>query len=304
MDTRYLSYILTIARKKNMTKAAEELFVSQSSLSQYLTKLEQELGTPIFFRARGELTLTPAGRLYVEAAQQVIQIKEQLYKDIAGLDNKGHITIGCTSQFALVALAEVVPKFKAYYPDYRVEITEQSLPALTGMLLDENIDLGLMAANTIKPFDTEHADVLRREEVLFALPTDHPYIQENPDGPIRQDDFIKRFGDENFLMSRKGSTLRVLADQLFHKYDFEPSTVCETNSIMAAQIMVSNGSGVTFLGESCTENGGPVACYSLEPKLYRLNLLARRKHWILNDAEKLFCRLIQEWFQPDRRRAP
>lgn len=299
MDTRYLTYILTIARKKNMTKAAEELFVSQSSLSQYLTKLEQELGTPLFFRARGELVLTPAGQLYTEAAQRVIQIKEQLYKDIANLDNKGHITIGCTSQFALLALTEIVPKFKAFYPDWRVEITEQSLPALTKMLLEENIDLGLMAANTVKPFDKEYADVLREEEVLFALPTDHPYTRENPDGPIRQEEFVKRFRDENFLLSRKGSTLRVLADQLFEKYGFEPSAMCETNSIVATQIMVSNGSGVTFLGESCTKEGGPVACYSLEPKLYRLNLLVRRKHWILNEAEQMFCRLTREWFQPE-----
>lgn len=297
MDTRYLTYILTIARKKNMTKAAEELFVSQSSLSQYLTKLEQELGTPLFFRARGELVLTPAGQLYIEAAQQVIQIREQLYKDIASLDNKGHITIGCTSQFALLALTEIVPRFKAYYPDWRVEITEQSLPALTKMLLEENIDLGLMAANTIKPFDAELADVLRKEEVLFALPTDHPYTRENPGGPIPQAEFVKRFRDENFLLSRKGSTLRVLADQLFEKYHFEPSAMCETNSIVATQIMVSNGTGVTFLGESCTREGGPVACYSLEPKLYRLNLLVRRKHWILNEAEQLFCRLTREWFQ-------
>ena len=48
MDTHYLNYILTIAEKRNMTKAAQELFVSQSSLSQYLSKLEQELGTPLF----------------------------------------------------------------------------------------------------------------------------------------------------------------------------------------------------------------------------------------------------------------
>ena len=170
MDTRYLTYILTIARKKNMTKAAEELFVSQSSLSQYLTKLEQELGTPLYFRARGELVLTPAGQLYTEAAQRVIQIKEQLYKDIANLDNKGHITIGCTSQFALLALTEIVPKFKAFYPDWRVEITEQSLPALTKMLLEENIDLGLMAANTVKPFDKEYADVLERRKCSSPCP--------------------------------------------------------------------------------------------------------------------------------------
>lgn len=123
MDTRYLTYILAIARKKNMTKAAEELYVSQSSLSQYLTKLEQEIGTPLFFRTKGELTLTPAGKLYTEAAEKVIHIKTQLYKDISSLDNKGHITIGVTSQFGLRALTEIIPKFKAAYPDYRIEIT-------------------------------------------------------------------------------------------------------------------------------------------------------------------------------------
>lgn len=53
MDTKYLKYVLTIARKKNMTKAAEELYVSQSSLSQYLSRLEQEIGVPLFIRAKG-----------------------------------------------------------------------------------------------------------------------------------------------------------------------------------------------------------------------------------------------------------
>ena len=53
LDTKYLNYILTIARRKNMTKAAEELYVSQSSLSQYLSRLEQEIGDPLFIRAKG-----------------------------------------------------------------------------------------------------------------------------------------------------------------------------------------------------------------------------------------------------------
>ena len=78
MDTKYLTYILAIARKKNMTKAAEELYVSQSSLSQYLSKLESELGTPLFFRSKGSLSLTPAGKLYVAAAEEVIRIKDHL----------------------------------------------------------------------------------------------------------------------------------------------------------------------------------------------------------------------------------
>ena len=86
MDTRYLTYILTIAEERNMTRAAKKLYVSQSSLSQYLTRLEQELGTPLFLRTRGELVLTPAGELYAQAAKKVLGIKKQLCKDIAELD--------------------------------------------------------------------------------------------------------------------------------------------------------------------------------------------------------------------------
>ena len=92
LDVKYLNYIITIAKKKNMTKAAEELYVSQSSLSQYVSKLEQELGTPLFLRAKGELVLTPAGILYVNAAQKVIAIQKELYQDIGELDLRGHIT--------------------------------------------------------------------------------------------------------------------------------------------------------------------------------------------------------------------
>ena len=89
MDTKYLKYVLTIARKKNMTKAAEELYVSQSSLSQYLSRLEQEIGVPLFIRAKGELLLTPAGELYVEAARKVIQIQKDLYHNIKAISPLG-----------------------------------------------------------------------------------------------------------------------------------------------------------------------------------------------------------------------
>ena len=63
LEIKYLNYIITIANERNMTKAAEKLFVSQSSLSYYLSKLEQELGTPLFFRQKNELLPTPAGHL-------------------------------------------------------------------------------------------------------------------------------------------------------------------------------------------------------------------------------------------------
>ena len=88
--------------------------MSQSSLSQYLSRLEQEIGDPLFIRAKGELLLTPAGELYVEAARKVIRIQKDLYQDIRSLNNKSHITIGVTSQFGLRMLTEIIPAYRSF----------------------------------------------------------------------------------------------------------------------------------------------------------------------------------------------
>ena len=93
MDVKYLNYILAIAKHKNMTIAAEELFVSQSSLSQYLSRLEQELGTPLFYRTKTELVPTPAGELYIDSAKKVVAIQKELYHNIAALNHRGNIEL-------------------------------------------------------------------------------------------------------------------------------------------------------------------------------------------------------------------
>ena len=147
--------------------------------------------------------------------------------------------------------------------------------------------------------------------MLFAVCSSHPYngkdspplsggsAQKNPPGILSRRDLKTVFGGENFLLSRQGSTLRVLTDQLFEELDFSPSAVCETNSVFANLGMTARGIGVTFIGESCKNSAEPVTYYSLDPPLSRLNLLVRRKNWRLNEAEEHFCDLIREYFSAE-----
>jgi len=296
MDTRYLTYILTIAKKENMTKAAEELFVTQSTLSQYLSKLESELGTPLFYRSKGRLTLTPAGSLYIEAAKKVMSIKNDLYQNIQNIENRGHITVGVTSQFGLTMLTDIIPEFKVRYPDIIIEISETNLPGLTRMILEESIDCGIMAINDINPFSPDQVTILREEEVLFSIPIHHPYRKINPNKPIRIEEFAENFGEDNILLSKKGSTLRRLTDMVLNNASWIPITVCETNSISTTRSMVAMGIGVTFISESCAMDREHVAYYSVEPKLTRLNALVTRKNWIQNQANQFFCHQIAEYY--------
>ena len=298
MDTKYLTYILAIASKKNMTKAAEDLYVSQSSLSQYLAKLESELGTPLFYRSKGSLSLTPAGQLYVDAAKKVLHIKDNLYRSIQNIDNRGHITIGVTSQFALTMLTELIPPFKQQFPDVTIEISETNVPALTKMLLEENIDCGIMALNTIPPFSPDQVDILRREEVYLALPKNHPYCKKNPSHPITIQDLAANFSEENILLSKKGSTLRNLTDQTIEAAQIMLSTICETNSIIATRSMVAMGIGIALIGESCATDQEQIAYYPMIPPLHRLNAFVRRKNWTMNNPENHLREQILQYFPP------
>ena len=294
MDTRHLQYILTIAQKQNMTKAAEELYVSQSSLSQYLGKLEQELGVPLFERTRNKLLLTPAGERYVEAARKILDIEKETYADIRSLNNRSHITLGLTSQLCLRMLTAIVPSFKKEFPEATLEITEANVISLTRQLLEENIDCAVMAVHDTSAFSQDQVDILGTEEILLAVPKNHPYCQKNPGEVVAWKDIQK---EDNFLICRKGPTLREVTNQLFSALQFDPSTMCETNSIITTRAMVAMGIGITFIGKSCKQDESKIHYYRLEPPLTRKFALIRRKNWVLHTPEQRLCEEIKKYFK-------
>lgn len=296
MNTRYLIYLLTIAERKNMTKAAEELHVSQSSLSQYLSKLEQEVGTPLFVRLKGELRLTPAGRLYMDAARKILQIKDDLYEDLHVLSNSSRISVGVTSNFGLEMMAALVPAYKKEYPDINIEISETNVPTLTRLIQAEEIDCGIMALNSITPFAPEQVHVVRQEEVYFAVPVSHEYYRNHPQGTINYKDFSNYFKNEDFILGKQGSTLRYLADKLFSSVNIFPHIMCETNSISAIRSMVSTGEGVSFIGKSCATDRSKIAYYSLQPTLQRYNAFVCRKSWNIRKPEQVFIQHVEAYF--------
>ena len=292
MDVKYLNYILAIANRHNMTKAAEDLFVSQSSLSQYLSRLEQELGTPLFIRSKGELSLTSAGVLYVEAAQKVVKIQKDLYQNIAALSQKGRIRVGVTSNWGLRMLTEIIPLFREQYPGITIEITETSLPAFKKALTEGTLDVGLASDVSTDPYGSL-VQVLREEEIFLAISMFHPYALTHPSGtPITAEEVKTNFAGDSLLLSKKGASLRMIGDQFF-----EPVAVCETNNISATRSMVAQNAGVAFISESCSVNRNHIAYYPLSPAMKRLNLVVHQKDWVLNEPEQAFMDYILNYFK-------
>ena len=89
MDLHHLEYIVEIAKERNISKAAQNLHISQPTLSIYLSKLEQELNLKLFHRANNVLTITEAGQKYAKTCQQILDLKESLYKEL--YSDKNHV---------------------------------------------------------------------------------------------------------------------------------------------------------------------------------------------------------------------
>ena len=295
MDTRYLSYIIEIANEKNMRKAAEKLYVSQPSLSQYLAKLEQELGTPLFMRAKGELIPTKAGQMYVDCAQKMLDMKNELYQNIAQITNTGHINVATTSIWSLRMISELIPKLKREFPEVSMELFEGNLMPTEKLLEEKSIDIAFVATNSVRKFEG-CSQILGQEEILFAIPSCHSFCAKEPDKKeLSAAELSAAFSGENFILPRKGSTIYGAIGGFLKECNISLDGVCAVNHMTTVTNMVSRNVGVAFIPKTCLMPDAPITYYSLRPKIFRLSAVIYRNDRPLTRAELRLIEMAKEY---------
>lgn len=278
-----------------MRKAAEKLYVSQPSLSQYLAKLEQELGTPLFKRVKGELLLTKAGKMYVDCAQKMLDMKTELYQDIAELTNTGHINVATTSIWSLKMVSELIPKIRKEFPEVSLELFEGNLMPTEKLLEEKSIDIAFVAINSVKKFDG-CSQVLGHEEILFAVPSGHPYCSSpNAKKELTAADLSAAFQNENFILPRKDSTISRAISSFIKECNINTEGVCSVNHMATVSNMVASRVGVAFIPRTCMQPDAPITYFSLSPKIYRLSAVIYRNDRPLTKPESRLIEMAKEY---------
>ena len=301
MDVKYLTYVLEMANQKSITKAANALYISQPSLSQYLSKLEGELGTPLFVRTKNELLPTPAGELYIAAAKEVIEIQKQLYSNIATLSQTGQIRVGLTSKWAMDVLSDIMPLFQERYPLVTVKIYQNKYDNMVQFLNSGKIDLAVMAApnEELDSFNYPY-EVLRQEELVFAISKKHPLNKEmSIEKNYTMAEISEMFKKESFVLSDNGSSIRIMTDQIFRKHHFTPFCCCDVNSNRVQLELVSKGMGVCFIPVSYANPDIGIEYYHMGPTISRANLVVFRTSGNSSEIERYFADLVKshKYFQ-------
>lgn len=299
MDLKHLRYIATIAQEKNITKAAEKLFISQSSLSYMLSTVEKEIGMPLFVRHKNGVELTAAGGKYYSAAKKIVATYDNLLKDLQSMNEDVRINIAASSVWGTQLFSELIPMFRRKHPNVSFNLTQVELFYLDAELKDDMIDFAFIS---LSPFEklSNNMRVLRNEPLLLAIPACHSYVKKNSGDCITPEDFIQYFSNDTFLLSRAGSANRIVAQHLFDQLNFSPANIFEVNGIALTRNMVAKGEDVAFIPLSGCESDNSVHYYHLEPEIYRLNVLVSKPLSNYNDLQKAFYKYVFVYFAREK----
>ncbi len=248
MDFRELQYILTVAKTKNITKASELLRISQPSLSQFVHKVERDLGCELFYRGYRSLILTPAGEEYVHTARLILLQREELEQKLNDLSKmeRGKLVVGITSQRGGHMLPKVISEFKKNYPGIELKISEKlTSDDLEKMALEGECDV------FISNLPLAHEEITYRvltDDILYLVlpPTYRLPYKISQFTFERVLELLHSLRDEDFILPPPIMKLGRLVASLFDILGDKPKVMFETHNIDTAQYMVLNGIGVTF----------------------------------------------------------
>ena len=302
MDLRYLEYIIEIAKCQSISRAAEVLCITQSTLSQYLSKLESEIGVKLFDRQRNGMMLTPAGTLYVDTAKRMIEEKNELYNQIADIakGQTGSFSVGITPHWGSMVISQIIGRFTAVYPGVTIKIKEDTAEPLIRSLQDGSLDMAIMPMVDNTSI-MEGSLLLQTEPLVMALPEtwvkDIPLQEAGSPFPHCGVEILK---DKPMVLSRGDTTIRKLENQCFEKVGFKPKVVSSLNSHMGAIIMAKNGVGGTFVPLSCAIKAEGVRFLMPVPEINWHVVISFKRDYHLHKSERYFIELVQKHFSDQK----
>ena len=303
MDLHLLENIVSIADEKSITRAAEKRFVTQSALNQQLAKLEEEMGTPLFIRQRGNWQPTEAGKAYLAAARQMLLLRKDAYARIADCAEKNsrHLSVGLIPERGVEMFTEVYPDFHRAFPHIQVEPVECNVTAMQRMISEGQLDLGLATLTQDQRDDNDY-HMLAQEEILLAVPAGHPLAAG---GRINwrqaKETDLARFAGEPFVRIYHRSTLYNLTQSLFDAAGFEPQVLFSTGSSVSKCRIVSLGLGCALLPATYAQADGSVVYFRLPQRPHWQVTLCSRRGSYLGRAEQCYIDLCRGYWQKKQR---
>ncbi|MGP3757083.1 LysR family transcriptional regulator [Streptomyces sp. IBSNAI001] len=243
MHFQQLAYFVAVAEARHFTRAAEEVHVSQPSLSQQIKALENELGAELFSRARGNIALTDAGEALLPLARRILADADTARHEVQELVQlrRGRIRLGATPSVCTGLLPDVLRAFHGAHPGIQLLIEEGGSHDLVRQLARGALDLALLVLPLPAASPALTTVELLHEDLVVVSSESRP-------APGRKGSVhIADLENEPLVMFRHGYDLRELTVAACRAEGFEPSFTVEGGEMDAVLGFVRAGLGIAVV---------------------------------------------------------
>lgn len=249
-----LRIIKALASEKNFTRAAEVLFISQPSLSKQLKILENRLGIRLINRNSNKVSVTDAGKLFLQYAERILALCEESCRALNDLEqgDRGSLTVGASQTIGTYLMPRVLALFAQSYPQITLKVQVDTTRIIAKDVVERNIDIAVVGGdvpeNLKKNLDIES---FVEDELSLIVPKSHPFATKS-NKIINKEDLYHL----NFITLNPNSTIKKFIDNILLQNQIETkqfNVIMQLNSLEAIKTAVSLGLGAAFVSSSAIE---------------------------------------------------
>ncbi|MFB7733361.1 transcriptional regulator CynR [Streptomyces sp. NPDC056112] len=289
LELRHLRYLLAVAEHGSFTRAAEDLRISQPTLSQQVRQLERTVGVPLLDRSGRSVRLTDAGETYARHARRALRDLEagrRALQDVQDL-TRGHLRLAATPTFTSYLVGPLVAEMHARHPGITLDVKEMTQDRIESALLADDLDLGIAFSGSHLPGVV--AQTLFTETLSLVTGASDP--EAGPSRPLPVDEL----SNQRLALLNGDFATRSHIDAHFATHRVQPRIVVEADSVQALVEIVRRTPIATVLPDAITHDHPHLRPVPLEPALpARTVTLLRRGSSYQSAASRAFTRLTQD----------
>lgn len=286
-----LRLIRDVAHCRSVSKAAKLSGISQSAASQQIQDVEREAGVALFDRTTRPITLTPAGKLYVEYCRDILRRQEELHASLEVLrrEQKGVARVAAIYSVGLSEMASIEARFARMFPDARLQVSYLRPERVWEAVVEDEADLGLVS------YAESSREVLalpwRDEEMVVAVSPAHRFAGR---GSIR----ATELSGESFIGFDDDLPIQSHIERYLHEHDAEVRWALRFDNIQMIKEAVAHAAGISIMPQRVMRDdlaqGRLVALRLDPPELYRPVRIIHRRRKVFNEVTAGLLALLSE----------
>ena len=283
MNLKQLKYVIVLANERSFSRAADILNISQPSLSQYIKKIEKQIGLELFERTNGHVRLTDAGKIYLDTGRKILDLEHQMKTQLMELAEckKGSIIVGTTPFRSVTMMPRVVVEFKKLYPGIHVVVDERGTQELSEGAERGEFDLCVVTLPVNERI--YNYDIIVEEEIFIAVPKNSEIDKKLNENSIRMEGRkykavnVNLLNHEAFVMITEAQIMQKRLQDLCTDYNLKLETAAVVKSLEAQIAMVRERVGAAFVPTGVEKFEGKdekISYYSFVQELPRRKVVA------------------------------